>query len=163
MGKDMDQCARLVELLQGEGHIMMLTTHHDGRLFSRPMALQQVDADGTLWFFNSKSTEKTWEIRVDDRVNASFANPEDNTFVSVSGTANLVNDPSMVRALWNPALKAWFEGPEDPNIQLIRVDMDSAEYWTQAGGKFSQAMQMLGSAITGKNLVQNENERVVSR
>ena len=62
--------------------VAMLTTIDDGVLRSRPMQTQQAEFDGDLWFFTSSNTHKAEEIEKDNRVNVSYAAPEDSQFVA---------------------------------------------------------------------------------
>jgi hypothetical protein len=35
-----------------------------------------------------------------------------------------------MRELWDPMVKAWFpQGVEDPNLVLLRLDVERGEYW----------------------------------
>ena len=106
----------------------MLTTMDGGKLRSRPMSTQQVEFDGDLWFFTSDKTHKVDEIEADNRVNIAYSKPDDNVYVSVSGTAAIVKDRAKIEELWNPILKAWFpEGLDDPTLCLLKVSVEEAE------------------------------------
>ena len=48
----------------------------------------------------------------------------------MAGRATHVDDRALVKEMWNPVVEAWFpDGAEDPDVLLLRVDADSAEYW----------------------------------
>lgn len=64
---------------------MFTTTGVDGRLYSRPLATQQVAFDGDLWFVITGDSPKVAEIALDPRVNVAYASPSKNTYVSVAG------------------------------------------------------------------------------
>lgn len=117
---------RLYDLLKGNT-TAMVTTSSDGKLVSRPMGYQEVERDGILWFFTMKDTEKAHEIESDPRVNVSFSQKG---FASLSGTAQIVEDVELKKKYFKPALKAFLDTtPEDPNLILLKVEVDSAEYW----------------------------------
>ena len=62
----------------------------------------------------------------------SYADPRDEDFASISGTARVVHDPARMRALWIPHLKRWFpQGLEHPDLALLEVRIDKAEYWDE--------------------------------
>src|SRR5438128_1705005 len=122
--------AKLAQLIKGIKVAMLTTRCEDGSLHSRPMVTQQTGFDGTLWFFTQARAPKVGEIQRSEQVNLSYASPEEQRYVSVSGTAGLVRDPHKVRELWSPLLKAWFpKGPDDPDLALLRVEVERAEYW----------------------------------
>lgn len=121
-----------------------------GHLASQPMTNQQVDREGGLWFY-VRTTTALWDsIAHDPEVNVSFANNEDSTYVSVSGTAERVVDRSQIRALWNPMVQAWFPaGPEDEHVVLVRVLPHAAEYWDSNDSKMVRLFAIAKAAVTG--------------
>src|SRR3954453_22106338 len=83
---------KLGEMIHGI-QFAMLTTHDDrGNLHSRPMATQQAGFDGTLWFLTGHSTAKSHQIEKDQHVNISYADPQHHRYISISGTAEILND-----------------------------------------------------------------------
>jgi general stress protein 26 len=133
--------------------IAMLTTQEeDGDFHSRPMATNDLDADGSMWFFTSNDSGKVQEIRRDQRISLTFSDTGAETYVATSGTAEIVNDRAKIDALWNDGLKAWFpNGKNDPNIRLLKVQVHRAEYWDQPGGKMMTLFQMAKAALTGQH------------
>lgn len=131
----------------------MLTTidERSDVLRSRPMTTQQEEFDGTLWFFTSEATAKDAEIRQHQKVNISYAKPDDQLFISVSGDAQIIDDREKARELWSPLYKAWFpQGLDDPDLRLIRVDVTAAEYWDSSSSKMVQLYAFAKSMVTGK-------------
>ena len=130
-----DKIEELYELIEGIEIAMFTTRRDDGHLVSRPMATQ-ARADGAdLWFATDTTTEKLDELANDAHVNVSYYKDKSREFVSVSGTARVVQDRAKIRELWRPDWKAWFDGegekagtPEDPRIALIGVEADSAVF-----------------------------------
>jgi general stress protein 26 len=146
-----------------DARIGMLTTMTaDGRHVSRPMALQDVEFDGDLWFFTYSDSDLVEQIAVHPEVNVSFSDQKQNNWISVAGRAVRTDDPAKAKELWNPFLKAWFpEGLETPNLTLVKVHADTAEYWEAAHS--SKVITLLGAAkaaVTGKTPDAGENETV---
>src|SRR5208337_4347672 len=51
-------------------------------------------------------------------------------YVSFTGHASVVQDREKMQDLWCPAYRAWFpRGLDDPELALLRVDVERAEYW----------------------------------
>lgn len=152
---------KLGELIKGV-KTAMLTTMDWGILRSRPMATQDVEFDGDLWFFTSLETHKVEEIEKDRRVNVSYAAPDRNTYVSVTGTAALINDRAKIDEYWNPLYQAWFpEGKDDPNLILLKVSVEQAEYWEYASGVLVQALSFMKALVTGEsNSTGGENKKI---
>ena len=139
----------------------MLTTIDGGALRARPMSTQQTEFDGDLWFFTSTETHKVEEIERDNRVNVSYARPDTNTYVSVSGAASIVQDKQKIEELWNPAYKAWFpKGLEDPNLCLLKVSVEQAEYWDSPSSTVVHIYGFLKALATGERAEGGENEKI---
>jgi general stress protein 26 len=152
---------KLNGLIEDIDFAMLTTVDTDGVLRSRPMSTQEAEFDGTLWFFTSDKTHKVEEIERDNRVNASYAKPEDNVYVSVSGTASIVKDKAKMEELWNPILKAWFpKGLDDPNICLLKVDVEQAEYWDSPSSTLVQVVGFVKAMVTGQRADGGENEKI---
>lgn len=130
---------------------MFTTIDANRTLSSRPLTQQQVDADGQMWFFTSDESAFTRELLGNPQVNVSFADVGDSLYVSVSGAATLLKDRAKAEQLWSPLIKAWFpEGLDDPHLSLIKVDIQSAEYWDSDASKMRQFFEMAKAAITGE-------------
>jgi general stress protein 26 len=138
---------------------MMTTADVDGTLHSRPMGTQEKEFDGTLYFLTGKNSHKLEELRQDSHVNIAYSNPDNNQWVSVAGTATAAHDQQKIDELWSPFHMAWFpEGKDDPNIMVIRVNVDSVEYWEAASSKMVQVAGLVKSLVTGKPYRPGENK-----
>ena len=139
----------------------MLTTINGGQLRSRPMSTQEMDENGDLWFFTSDQTHKVDEIEKDDRVNVAYSQPDDNTYVSVSGSGQISKDREKIEKLWNPILKAWFpEGLDDPHLCLLKVSVEEAEYWDSPNSKIVQLYGFVKAMVTGEPAKGGEHGKV---
>jgi general stress protein 26 len=123
--------ARLAALVRQIRTGMLTTLEVDGSLRSRPLETVELDREGRLWFFSQASSPKSARAEAGDhQVNVSYADPRDEDFASISGTARVVRDLEKMRALWTPELGRWFpRGLEDPDLALLEVRIDKAEYW----------------------------------
>lgn len=141
---------------------MMTTVDPNGHLVSRPMAAMQMDEDGTVWFFTKRSTPKVDQIdNNEQRVNLAFVNVSDADYVSISGTADETDDRAKIDELWNPQVKAWFpDGKEDPDLILLKVHTDMAEYWNSNDSTMVRLFQQAKAVITGTTPKMGENEKV---
>ncbi|MBK0028289.1 pyridoxamine 5'-phosphate oxidase family protein [Stenotrophomonas sp. S48] len=143
-----EHIAQLSELIKDVEVAMFTTTGVDGRLYSRPLGTQQVDFDGDLWFATAADSPKVAEIALNPRVNVAYASTSKNTYVSVSGRARIVDDRARIEALWSPAMKLFFPGgKDDPNLRLIQVRAETAEYWEGPGTLLGKALSFVLSAV----------------
>ena len=129
-GSESGDVKKLRKLIKGARFAMLTTVAGDGTLRSRPMATLKVPFEGDLWFFTRASAPKTEEIRDNDRVNVSYSADGENRYLSISGTASVARDGDRIAKYWSGRLKSWFpEGKKDPDLALLRVRVDRAEYW----------------------------------
>ena len=152
-----------VTKMVSDAKICMLTTMtEDGRHVSRPMALQEVEFDGDLWFFTYSDSDLVEQISVHPQVNVSFSDAKQNNWISIAGAASRVENRAKAEELWNPMLKAWFpDGLDQPNLTLVKVTAQPAEYWEAAHS--SNVVTLLGAAkaaVTGKTPDAGENDTV---
>ena len=161
MSEERDQSiTKLKELLENIDFCMM-TTIDSGHLRSRPMSTQVAEFDGEVWFFTRDNSHKIDEIEKDNRVCLGYAKPDDSTYVSVSGRAEMTKDRAKMEELWNPILKAWFpDGLNDPNICLMKVTVEQAEYWESKAGKIVQLLGFVKALATGQEADYGENRKI---
>lgn len=132
-----------------------MLTHRtsSGMLHSHPLTTQNraVDEKGELYFFISKAGELYERLLTDGEVNVSYADPGQDSYVSLSGQARFVEDLAAKQALWSPMAQAWFPGGvTDPDLALLAVRIRHAEYWDVKESKMVQLFKMAKAAITGE-------------
>ena len=131
-----DPVAKLNELTKGIDFAMLTTIRPNGRLYSCPMATTEAEGDGVLWFFSSNNTEKVEAIKTDARVNLAYSDSGSQRYVSITGNAEPVRDHVKAKELWKPLYSAWFPmGLQDPNLILLKVNIQTAEYWDSTAGR----------------------------
>ena len=155
-----DNLDRLYALIRDIKFAMLTTVDATGSLRSRPMTTLKAEPDGHMWFFTALDAPKVAETRRDEQVNLAYAEPADNCYVSVSGHAQLVLDRAKIHELWRPAHKAFFEGPDDPHLALLRVTPADAEYWSSPSNFVTQTISMVKNILTGEKPELGENEKL---
>lgn len=125
------------------------TTNIGENAHSRPMALQEVDEKGVLWFISSKQSLKNQEIKEDDDVQLYFINNSSYEYIFVKGKATISTDKNLIEKLWNPFANAWFDGKDDPDVSIIGVKATGGYYYETKENKVFAMAKMMFSAITG--------------
>jgi general stress protein 26 len=155
-----ESIAKLREMLEDIDFCMM-TTIDSGHLRCRPMSTQVAEFDGEVWFFTRDNSHKIDEIEKDNRVCLGYSKPDDSTYVSVSGRAEMTKDRAKMEELWSPILKAWFPaGLDDPHICLMKVTVEHAEYWESPNGKLVQLFGFVKALATGQEADYGENKKI---
>lgn len=153
---------KLREMVKDIDFCMLTTIDEQGDPHSRPMSSNgDIDPNGDLWFFTNASSHKVIEVTRTPKVNVSFADPEDQRYVSVTGVAQLVRDKKKIEELWRPEFKMWFpKGKDDPEVALLRISLEKGEYWDSPSSTIGFALSFVSSLLTGKEAEFGENKKV---
>jgi general stress protein 26 len=159
MSPDAPSAHKVAELAKDIRIAMLTTTDTEGHYVSRPMAQQEVEFDGDLWFFAQRSSRKVAQITAVPAVGVTLTSKD--AWISISGTAEVVDDRAKVHELWNAWVEAWLpQGPDDADVVLIKVTGDTAEYWDTPGGRVASVLSFAKSKLTGRPYDGGENETV---
>ena len=153
MNDTREQRELLWKLIKNIRFAMFTTRHGNGHLHARPMTTQNkaLEADESLWFFMSKKGDPVADLVADPVVNLVYADPSEDTYVSVSGTAAVIEDAVKKQQLWNKLVEAWFPGGVgDADLALVQVQIVHANYWDVKESKIVQLYEMAKAAMTGK-------------
>ena len=155
--------ARLWDMIKGIRFAMLTSRHANGHLHARPMTTQnaKVDEDASLWFFMSRCGEPVADLALDPVVNVVYADPAANRYVSISGTAAVVDDAGKKQQLWTKAAAAWFPGGStDVDLALVQVRIMHADYWHNDASKMMQLFHVASAAVSGKAAPLGEKTRI---
>ena len=143
--------SKLVDKIKDIRIAMMTTIEHGQELHSRPMYTNTPDDDGTLWFFTEQDSSKVSEVQQDRHVNLGYSKPDDNLYVAITGTAQVVTDRAKIKQLWSEGLRGWFpKGSDDPNIALLKVTIDKGEFWDTPNSTLLRAYAYAKAVVTGE-------------
>ena len=143
----------LKKLLQEFDTAMLVTRTDDGFLRARPMAIQEpaIEFTGDLWFASSIDSQKMDEIARNPQVCVTCLRGRGSAYISISAHANVRRDRALVHKLFKPDWKVWWpQGPDDPQIAFIELQVERAEYWEPAGGSVRVLYEMVKSLIKGE-------------
>ena len=137
---------------------MFTTLGENGFPVSRPLSTQEAEFDGRLlWFFVRKNSAKVKEIQRYPRVNVAYSSKEKNVYLSVAGTADIVDDQAKIDEFWNDAMKAFFaRGRTDPNLVLVRVTVHTVEFWQGPSTAIGKAVAFVIARVTKNDDVMGE-------
>ena len=151
---------KIAELAKGITFAMLTTIDDEtGAFVSRPMAQQDNDFSGDLWFLSSRDSRKVAQISADPHVGVVLTSRD--VWISINGTASVVDDRKKISELWTAQMEGWFpQGPDDASVVAIKVDGEGAEYWDTPGGLVASALSLVKVKTTGKRYSGNDNEVV---
>lgn len=142
--------ARMLEDLVAEGDVVMLTTAGDG-MFARPITVIRRDSDRLDFLVSASSA---WVAMLEEStaepvVGVGFADPDDTRYISLRGRARVSRDPALVEQLWTPVAQAFFDGPDDPDLRVLEVDVDAGEWWDGPSIGVGRIVSLVKAAVTG--------------
>jgi general stress protein 26 len=142
---------RRIAKLISDIDICMFVTRADGQVRGRPMSNNgNVEYDGDSWFFSYRDTPKVQEIEADPAVELAYVATEKGTWVSIEGTAEVVEDDAKKKELWEKSLEQWFKtGPEDDEVILLKVSAKRVHAW-------AEGEELVGDPDSGLEVVESE-------
>lgn len=153
---------KLKEMVESIGVCMFITKNNDAS-HVRPMATTRVDDNADLWFFTQRSSPKVKELMTDEDVQLLYSHPGKDSYLNVIGKATIETSREKMKELWSPLVKAWFpKGIDDPELTLLKVEVDSAYYWDSGTNKMVSFFKMIAAAVSGTQVAEGEEGHLVS-
>jgi len=149
---------RVWELMNKIGFAMLVTSDGD-KLRARPMSACLKRDENAIYFLTDARHHKDDEIARDPSVNLAFADAGSQKYVSLTGTAVVGNDRAKIKELFSTPAKAWWDSADDPNIRILKITPEDAEYWDAPGSVISYA-KMAAAAMTGTRPKVGDNSKV---
>jgi general stress protein 26 len=144
---DMKRC--FLDLMERFETGMFCTRQASGSLRARPMAVARVEENGDVWFVTAIGSGKVEEVLNDSAVVVTFQSRS--RYVSLSGRAELIGDPTRLDELWRDEWREFFpEGRDDPRLALLHVRAVEAEYWDSSARGVRHALEAAKAALQGK-------------
>jgi general stress protein 26 len=144
--------------------VCMVTTHAGGSMRSRPMHAIPDRDDGAIYFVTDTRGAKDDEIAAAPDVCLAFADIGDNTYLSITGRAEMIRDLAKAEELWSTEAQAWWpRGPRDPAVRVLRVVPEQAEYWDTRGNSITVALKLMAARVTGQEPDLGESKKVSVR
>ena len=157
---DKEPSVHIWELMEDIGFCMVVTHSGEGdAVRARPMAAKVEIDDHAVYFLTDAGAPKDQEIKHTSNVCLTFSDVKANNYVSVSGTAEVFADPELAERVWSAGDKAFFSGPNDPKIRIIRVTPDRGEYW-EGVGRIAKVVKMIAASASGGRPDLGKNRKV---
>lgn len=128
------------------------STNINGKTSSRPMALQEVDEQGNLWFLSDVKSLKNEEINENPNVELYFMNNSKYEYIFIKGKASISQDKNLIEKYWTNFANAWFDGKDDPNVSVIKVAPEDGYYYETKDNKLIAMSKMIFAAVSGSSI-----------
>ncbi len=149
---------RVWAIVEGVG-VCMLTTHAPAGLRARPLEARLDRLNSVIWFVTDLRSTKELEIEANHEIGLVFIDQSQNAYLSVTASADALRDRDVAASLWRMTDNMWWDGPDDPNVGLLRVKPRTAELWDGPSSKAVAVFEFLKSQITGASPSLGENRK----
>jgi general stress protein 26 len=139
--------------------VAMLLTQEGGKLRARPMSTCLERDSNAIFFLTDARHYKDDEIARNPAVNLSFADAGGQNYVSVTGTASISNDRAKIEQMFSTPAKAWWDSADDPNIRVLKIMPDDAEFW-DSPGKVISYVKMAAAVVSNTRPEIGDNRKV---
>lgn len=158
MNSESDHIKRAWDLMEQIGFCLLVTRKGDG-FHGRPMTALVKAGERRIYFLCNRHSASADELASKFKVYLGFSDAS-SKYVSLYGEATIHDDRQLVQKLWSTGAQAYFpEGPESPDVVVICVEPESAEYWDGPAGPIGM-VKIAFAAATGQVAAMGENAKV---
>ena len=154
-----DNHDRVWDIVEKVG-VCMLTTRFAGGLRARPLEARPDRDAGLIWFVTDVHSGKEHEIETEHDVGLVFIDHAAKAYLSITARAEVRYDHAKAAAIWKPTDSAWWKGPDDPDVCVLRVAPITAELWDGPASKAVAAYEFAKARLTGEKPNLGENRKV---
>ena len=153
-----DKLDRVWDIVEKVG-VCMLTTRFDGGLRARPLEARPDRRAGLIFFVTDVRAGKDDEIAAHPQVGLVFVDGKAKAYLSITARAEVLDDHALARAIWKSTDDAWWKGPDDPNVRVLRVVPSTAELWDGPASSAVAAYEFAKARLTGEPPKLGENRK----
>jgi general stress protein 26 len=150
---------RVWDIIERVG-VCMLTTHSPDGLRARPLEARPEREAGVIWFVTDLRSGKEHEIEAEHDVGLVFIDAEAKAYLSITACAQVRRDHAKAAVIWKSTDNMWWNGPDDPNVCLLRVAPLTAELWDGPASNAVAAFEFIKATLTGEKPNLGENRKV---
>jgi len=155
---DPEKIERVWDIIEKVG-VGMLTTRFPAGLRARPLEARPERAAGIIWFLTDARSGKDPEIEAEPDVGLVFVDRDERIYLSITARARLEHDVARQRQIWKATDRMWWQGPEDPNLRVLRVEPHLAELWDGPSSTAAVVYEIAKAPLTGDKPNLGENRK----
>lgn len=140
--------------------VCMLTTRFANGLRARPLEARPERSADTIWFVTDLRSDKESEIESRHEVGLVFIDAKAAAYLSITARAQIRRDHAKAAEIWKTTDNMWWQGPNDPNVGLLRVNPLIAELWDGPSTKIIAVLEFIKAKLTGDKPYLGENRKV---
>lgn len=153
---------RVWDIVENVG-VCMLTTRFAGGLRARPVEARPDRDAGLIWFVTDVHSAKEHEIEAEHDVGLVFIDHAAKAYLSITARAAVLRDHAQAAEIWKSTDSAWWKGPDDPDVCVLRVTPLTAELWDGPASEAIAIYEFAKARLTGEKPNLGENRKVTVR
>jgi general stress protein 26 len=155
-----DHVHRVWDIIEKVG-VCMLTTQFASGLRARPLEARPDRDAGLIFFVTDIHSVKEYEIEARPDIGLVFIDSSDKAYLSITGRARVMRDKQKIKAAWRKTDAVWWpDGPDDPDVCLLRIEPFTAELWDGPASAVVTAFEFAKARLTGEEPDLGENRKV---
>src|SRR6476661_9302032 len=154
-----DPLGRVWDIIEKVG-VCMLTTQAPGGLRARPVEARPDRQAGLIFFITDLRSGKEHEIEAEHDVGLVVIDAKDKAYLSITARAEVLRDARKAADIWKSTDNAWWDGPNDPNVCVLRVTPVTAELWDGPASKAVAIYEFAKARLTGNKPNLGEKRKV---
>jgi general stress protein 26 len=154
-----DHLKRVWDIVERVG-VCMLTTHSADGLRARPVEPRLEREAGLIWVVTDLRSGKEHEIETEHDVGLTFVDGSEKAYLSITARAVVQRDHAKAAEIWRYTDNLWWNGPDDPNVCVLRITPLTAELWDGPASNAVAAFEFVKAQLTGAKPNLGENRKV---
>ncbi|MEX3505554.1 pyridoxamine 5'-phosphate oxidase family protein [Corynebacterium sp. LK2510] len=141
----------IINIMRTKSVGMLTTVGADGGLYSHPMDTQEVTDDGDIYLVVDKDTEQGQWLKDGPQVNMAYSDA--GSWLSVAGTIRFLEGAerdAKLEQLWDDSMSNYFSGKDDPNLGVVIIESESAQFWGHKDGRAAALFDLVKTRVTGQ-------------
>jgi general stress protein 26 len=153
---------RVWDVIETVGVCMLTTRFADG-LRARPVEARPDRGAGLIFVVTDVRSGKEHEIEAEHDVGLIFIDAAAKAYLSITARAQVLHDHAKAAEIWKSTDSLWWDGPDDPNVCVLRIEPLTAELWDGPASKAVAVYEIAKARITGAKPNLGENRKVTVR
>lgn len=150
---------RVWEIIEKVGVFMLTTRARGGDFRSRPVEARPARDEGCLYVVTDLRSAKEHEIERDSHIGLTFVDQQTNAYLALTARAAVIADPATIKKYWRTTDSVWWQGPDDPNVCVLRAELTSSSLWDGPASKAVELFEFIKAKVTGQKPNLGENRK----
>jgi general stress protein 26 len=111
----------VLSTMKAEPYCFFITIDWSGHPHARMVEATSIETDFRVWMITGPETRKVGEIRENERAALAFSDNKGEGYVTLSGSARVVDDPAKKKLIWKFEYGAFFRRTRRERLDTRRV------------------------------------------